>query len=170
MQADVLQNILPADFSPSSRVWIYQGSRSFSEKETAEIDEQLHLFYAHWQSHGAKVKGWAQLLFGQFIVVMADEEATGVSGCSTDGMVRVVKSLERQYSVNFFDRLTLTFLVNGKAQMLPMGQVPYALEKGFLTAETPFFNNVVSTKAELETQWLVPLSGSWLWRKVVPAE
>lgn len=168
MQPDVLQHILPKDFSPASRVWIYQGSRSFSEREAAEIDEQLHLFYAHWDSHGAPVKGWAKLLFGQFIVVMADEGATGVSGCSTDGMVRIIKSLERQYSVNFFDRLTLTFLVNVKAQMLPMGQVAYALEKGFVTPDTPFFNNTILTKAELETAWLVPLKESWLWRKVAP--
>lgn len=169
MDLSALTQIIPSDFSPNSRVWIYQASRSFSEKETAEIDEQLNLFYAHWQSHGAPVKGWAKLLFGQFVVVMADEEATDVGGCSTDGMVRVIKSLERQYSVNFFDRLTLTFLVNGKAQMLPMGQVAYALEKGFVTPDTPFFNNTILTKAELATAWLVPLKDSWLWRKVAPA-
>jgi hypothetical protein len=166
MQTSPVEALLPADFSPNSRVWIYQSSRSFSEKETAEINDQLHLFYAHWDSHGAPVKGWARLLFGQFIVVMADEEATGVSGCSTDSMVRVVKSLERQYSVNFFDRLTLTFLVNGKAQMLPMGQVQYALEKGFVSPDTPFFNNIVGTKAELETSWLVPLKASWLANRI----
>jgi hypothetical protein len=166
MDATSLEEIIPKDFSPESRVWIYQGSRSFSEKEVSEIDDQLHLFYAHWDSHGAPVKGWAKLLFGQFIVVIADEEATGVSGCSTDSMVRVIKSLERQYSVNFFDRLTLTFLVNEKAQMLPMGQVHYALEKGFVTPETPFFNNSVATKAELETEWLVPLKASWLAKRI----
>jgi hypothetical protein len=167
MEYQQLTQILPADFNPSSRVWIYQGSRSFSEKETEEINEQLHMFYAQWTSHGAEVKGWAKLLFGQFIVVLADEEATGVSGCSTDSMVRVIKSLERQYQVNFFDRLTLTFLVNGKAQMLPMNQVAYALEKGFIWEETPFFNNTVGTKAELEANWLQPLKASWLWNRLV---
>ncbi len=166
MQTEELSRILPGDFSPEARVWIYQSSRSFSEKETAEIDEQLHLFYAHWESHGAAVKGWAKLLFGQFIVVLAEEDATGVSGCSTDGMVRVVKSLERQYSVNFFNRLTLTVLVDGRAQMLPMNQVAYALEKGFLSPDTPFFNNTVSTKAELEAEWLTPLKDSWLAKRL----
>lgn len=166
MDVSLLTQIIPTDFSPGSRVWIYQSSRSFSEKETAEIDEQLHLFYAHWDSHGARVKGWAKLLFGQFIVVMADEEATGVSGCSTDGMVRVIKSLERQYSVNFFDRLTLTFLVNDKAQMLPMNQVQYALDKGYLSVDSMLFNNTVQTKEELMHNWLVPLQESWLAKRL----
>jgi len=166
MNVASLTDLLPTDFSPRSRVWIYQSNRSFSDKETAEIDDQLHLFYAHWDSHGAPVKGWARVLFGQFIVVMADEEATGVSGCSTDSMVRVIKSLERQYSVTLFDRLTLTFLVEGRAQMLPMGQVAYALQKGFIAPDTLFFNNAVLTKAELEEDWLVPLKESWLAKRL----
>ena len=157
-----VQDIIPQDFSDNARVWIYQGNRPFSEKEEMEINEQLLQFYSQWLSHGDKVKGWAKLLFRQFVVVMADEEATGVSGCSTDSSVRVIKSLERQYSVNFFDRMTITFLVKERAEMLPYNQVQYALDKGFINEDTPFFNNVVSTKKDLLNSWLVPLKSSWL--------
>ncbi len=165
MQPTDLAALLPTDFHDSSRAWIYQSNRPFSAGEAREIGEQLNQFYAQWDSHGAAVKGWAGLLFGQFIVVLADEEATGVSGCSTDGMVRVVKSLERQYSVQLFDRLTLTFLVEGKAQMLPLSQVSYALEKGFLSPDTPMFDNTVQTKGELLHRWLSPLRATWLGKR-----
>lgn len=157
-----MQDIIPQDFSDNARVRIYQGNRPFSEKEEMEINEQLLQFYSQWLSHGDKVKGWAKLLFRQFVVVMADEEATGVSGCSTDSSVRVIKSLERQYSVNFFDRMTITFLVKEKAEMLPYNQVQYALDKGYINEDTPFFNNVVSNKKDLLNNWLVPLKSSWL--------
>src|SRR4051812_34287103 len=96
-----LKGLIPQDFEDESKVWIYQASRPFIDKEATEINEQLHHFYAHWKAHGDPVKGWAKLLYNQFIVAMADETGTNVSGCSIDGMVRVVKSLERQYSVNF---------------------------------------------------------------------
>lgn len=162
-----LINILPAGFSPSSRTWIYQSNRPFSEEEEIEINEQLRNFYLQWQSHGAEVKGWAKLVFGQFIVVMADEEFSGISGCSTDGMVRVIKSLERQYQVDLFDRLTITFLVDEKPQPLPMQQVKYALEKGYIETDTLLFNNTVDTKEKLESEWLVPLNKSWLWNRIV---
>ncbi|MCB9046234.1 MAG: hypothetical protein H6550_08845 [Chitinophagales bacterium] len=157
-----LQNIIPADFSDDSRVWVYQSSRAFIEREQAEINEQLEQFYTQWQSHGDPVKGWAKLVFGQFIIFMADESSSQVSGCSTDSSVRIVKSIERQYEVNMFDRMMLTFLVNGKAEMLPMNQVQYALDKGYIKHDTPLFSNVVLTKAELMTKWLVPLEKSWL--------
>lgn len=162
MQTEVLQSLIPAEFSDNSRVWIYQSSRPFIDKEEIEINEQLHQFYTQWQSHGDPVKGWAKLLFHQFIVMIADESDIQVSGCSTDSSVRIIKSIERQYSVDMFDRMTLTFLVNDKAQMLPFGQVQYAIDKGYINKDTPFFNNVASSKKELLEGWLVPLHQSWL--------
>ncbi len=154
--------LLPSGFSDDSRVWVYQSSRPLSEKEELEINEQLHHFYTQWQAHGAPVKGWARLLFRRFIVMMADETDVAVSGCSTDSSVRVVKSIERQYDIRLFDRLSITFLVKGQPEALPMGQVQYAIDKGYIGAETLLFNNLVATKKEMEERWLVPLQFSWL--------
>lgn len=161
-----LQNIIPADFANDSRVWVYQSSRAFIDKEETEINEQLEQFYTQWKSHGDPVKGWAKLVFKQFIIFMADETATGVSGCSTDSSVKVVKSIERQYDVNMFDRMVLTFLVNGKSEMLPLNQVQYAIDKGYISHDTPLFNNVVGSKEELMKNWLIPLNESWLSSRV----
>ncbi|MBS1782289.1 MAG: hypothetical protein JSS78_04425 [Bacteroidetes bacterium] len=166
MNAVEISNLLPANFSDSARVWIYQGSRPFIEKEQNEIDEQLHHFYSQWKSHGDEVKSWAKLLFSQFIVVMADLSDDPIGGCSTDGMQRMIKSLERQYEVSFFDRMTLTFLIEGKAQMLPFEQVQYAVDKGYINADTVLFNNIATTKKELIDTWLVPLKNSWLSTRV----
>ena len=166
MHNQELLQLLPQGFSDNTRVWVYQSSRAFIEKEANEINEQLYQFYAQWQSHGDKVNGWAKLLFRQFIVVMADETDIMVSGCSTDSSVRIVKSIERQYDVNFFDRMMLTFLVNSKAEMLPFSQVQYAIDKGYINQDTPVFNNIVTTRKELEDNWLVSIKESWLSGKV----
>ncbi len=162
-----LEEILPTDFSETSRVWIFQSNRPFNEKEEIEINEQLYNFYVQWKSHGDDVKGWAKLLFKQFIVVLADVQPGQMGGCSTDSMTRVIQSFERQYQVNLFDRLSITFLVDGKPQPLPMEQVKYALEKGYIETDTLLFNNLVDSKEKLKNEWLVPLNKSWLWNKVV---
>ncbi|HEU4553761.1 MAG TPA: hypothetical protein VFS25_13050 [Chitinophaga sp.] len=161
-----IKQLLPADFAPDSRVWIYQSNRPFNEREVLEINEQLHQFASQWQSHGTPVKGFGQLFFNQVIVLMADESATGVSGCSTDSSVRVIKSLERQYEVNLFDRLLLGFVVKDHLQLLPMAQVGYAFEKGFINENTLYLNNTVLTKQELEEKWLIPVKNSWVMKKV----
>jgi hypothetical protein len=161
-----IKDAIPENIPDNARVWVYQSSRAFIEKEANEINEQLYQFYTQWQSHGAPVDGWAGLLYRQFIVIIADESNVPVGGCSTDSSVRVIKSIERQYDVNFFDRMMLTFLVKGKAEMLPFGQVQYAIDKGYIDSNTLVFNNVVSDKRELLSKWLIPLKESWLAARV----
>lgn len=130
--------------------------------EALVIEEMLKDFVLHWQSHGTPVKGYANLFYGQFIVLMADESATGVSGCSTDSSVRLIKEIEQRFGVNMFDRLMLAFRIKDNIQMVPMPQLPYALENGFVDGDTLYFNNTVQTKAELKEKWLVPMKDSWL--------
>jgi hypothetical protein len=158
--------LLDGSFHPQSRVWIYQSSRLFSLGEAFDIEDMLKEFAAGWQSHGTPVKGAGYLFFGQFIVLMADETATGVSGCSTDSSVRLIKEIEKRFSVNMFDRTTLAFVVKDKIQMLPMSQLQYASSNGFINGNTLYFNNLVQTKAELESKWIVPVKESWLANKI----
>lgn len=160
------KEIIPADFHDSSRVWIYQSSRLFTISEAFEIEAILKKFASEWQSHGVPVKGYANLFYGQFIILMADETATGVSGCSTDSSVRVIKQIEQQFGVNMFDRQMLAFYIKDKIQLLPLSQLNYAFENGFITADTIYFNNLVATKAALLNNWQVPVKDSWLASRV----
>ncbi|MER3497660.1 MAG: hypothetical protein C4308_02970 [Chitinophagaceae bacterium] len=159
--------LLDGSFHPDSKVWVYQASRLFSLGESLELEVLLKEFTANWQNHGAPVKAAGYLFFGQFIVLMADETVTGVGGCSTDSSVRFIKSLEQKFGVNLFDRTTLAFVVKNKVQLLPMNQVQYAFDNGFLTGETLYFNNVVQTKKELEEAWIVPVKNSWIAKRVL---
>ena len=160
------KHLLDEDFDPGSRVWIYQSSRLFTVSEALQIEEMINQFAQNWLSHGIPVKGAAHLFFGQFVVLIADESATGVSGCSTDSSVRLIKEIEKIFGVNMFDRLALAFIDKDKVQILPMPQLKYAVEQGFITADTLFFNNVVLTKEQLENNWIIPVKDSWLAKKI----
>ena len=160
------RNLLNENFSPDSRVWIYQSSRLFTLNEALAIEELLNDFTAKWLSHGTPVKGAGYLFFGQFIILMADEKATGVSGCSTDSSVRLIKDIEQRFGVNMFDRTALAFIVKEKIQLLPLSQLQYAFDNGFINSDTLYFNNLVQTKEELEKTWIVPVKDSWLSKKI----
>jgi hypothetical protein len=160
------KHLLPADFAPDSRVWIYQSSRMFSLGEAIQIEDLLNHFISGWNSHGTPVKGFGTLFFGQFIILMADEKATGVSGCSTDSSVRLIKEIEQLYKVSMFDRQTLAFVRKDKIELLPLNQLQYAFDNGFLQAETIYINNLVQTKEELKQNWLIPVKESWLAKRI----
>ena len=156
------QELLPPDFAPDSRVWIYQSNRLFSLGEALQIEDLLKNFTENWQSHGTPVKGFGNLFFGQFILLMADENATGVSGCSTDSSVRLIKEMEKLFNVNLLDRQLLAFVVKEKVQLLPLAQLQYSVDNGFISADTLYFNNLAATKEELEKKWMIPVGESWL--------
>ncbi len=163
--------LLDGSFHPGSKIWIYQANRLFKMSEALEIEDLLKEFTAQWQSHGTPVKGAGYLFFGQFIILMADERATGVSGCSTDSSVRLIKDIEQRFAVNMFERTTLAFAIKEKSdsyriQLLPLSQLQYAVDNGFINGDTLYFNNLVETKDALEKEWIIPVKESWLARKV----
>ena len=160
------QHLLPEDFSPNSRVWVYQCNRQLMLSEALNIEPLIEDFCNQWQTHGAKVKAYGNIFFGRFLVLMADESFAAVSGCSTDSSVRFVKSLEQQFQVEFFDRTALAFFSKDKIEVLPMSQLSYAFEHGFIIPETLYFNNVVNTKKALQEDWIIPVKNSWLARRL----
>ncbi len=160
------QEHIPNDFADSSRVWIYQSSRLFFISEALEMEDMLNDFASNWKSHGRPVKGFANLFFGRFIVLMADESATGVSGCSTDSSVHLIKSIEEKYKVQMFDRQSLAFVVKDKIELLPLSQLEYAVENNFINANTLYFNNTVLSKKEMFEKWIIPVKESWLAKRV----
>lgn len=160
------QHILPEGFADSARVWIYQSNRPFTEAEAALVNQQLTAFAQSWLSHGDVVKGFAAVVYNQFIVIMADETETGVSGCSTDGSVKLVKSIEQQFQVDLFNRQQLAFIINDTIELLPLSQLNDAVQEGRINADTLYFNNTVLTKKEWLQNWLVPVKESWLYSRL----
>lgn len=165
MNLDISEYI-PEDFADNSRVWIYQASRPLTMGECLAAEPLLQDFVAKWNTHSNPVKGYANILFGQFIVLMADETTQYVSGCSTDSSVRLVKQIEEKLNVHFFDRQLLAFVAKEKIQLMPLSQLQYAIDHEFISPETLYFNNTVATKEELLTKWIIPVKDSWLNKKI----
>jgi hypothetical protein len=157
---------LPGNFDPQSRVWIYQSSRLFSKSEALDIAPMLANFVAGWQTHGRPVKGFANLLFENFIVIMADESAAGVSGCSTDSSVRLIKQIEEKFQVDLFNRQNLAFIIDDTIQLLPLAKLNEGYENNSFSVDTLYFNNLVATKEQLINEWIIPISKSWLKTKI----
>ena len=156
------KHLLPGSFSGESRVWVYQASRTLTVSEALEAEEMIKDFCEEWRSHGAEVQAYGNLFFGQFLILMADETKAAVSGCSTDSSVRFVKELEKKFNIDFFNRTNLAFWIKDKVQLLPLGQLAYALENNFIGPDTLYFNNTVLNKEQLENNWIIPVKDSWL--------
>ncbi len=156
------QHLIPEDFHPNSKVFIYQSNRLLMMSEALQLEELLENFVRDWESHGAAVKGYANLLFGQFIVFIADDTDAKICGRSIDSVARFAQELEKQFSISLLDRHSLAFVVKDKIQLLPLSQLKYSIENNFISSETLYFNNLVTDKQSFLTNWIIPIKQSWL--------
>jgi hypothetical protein len=160
------KHLLPDNFSPESKVWVYQSSRLFTLSEALEIESLLNKFSSEWRTHGEEVYAYCNLFFGRFVILMADESHAKVGGCSTDSSVRFIKQIGEKFNVDFFNRTNLAFVINNKIQILPMSQLAYALDNYFINPDSLYFNNLVYTMEQLENNWIVPVKNSWIASKI----
>jgi hypothetical protein len=74
--------------------------------------------------------------------------------------------VEEIFKVDMFNRQNLAFIVKEKIQTIPLPQFNYALENGFINADTIYFNNLVANKDALLHNWMIPVKDSWLAKKI----
>ena len=148
----------------SARIWIYQAGRTLSQSEKNTISDTLAAFTHSWVAHGNPLKTSFTILYDQFIVLAADENFNEASGCSIDSSVRVIRQLDEQFSLGLFDRTKIGFLKGEQLEMIPLNELANALAQGRWKHDSMFFNNVIGSKGELKSGWIIPANKTWLKR------
>ncbi len=151
----------------TARVWIYQANRALNTAEIAQISSKLETFTSNWKRHGDDLKASFQLKYNQFIVIAVDENYNDVSGCSIDASVHVMREFEKEFDIDLFNKMNVSFKDGENINTVSLKEFKdYAkLEK--ITNKTIVFNNMISSKAELESAWQVEASESWHARYLV---
>ena len=156
------------DLVPTSRIWIYQSNRRFSEHELAYISNYLNTFCTQWHAHGHPVKSSFQVRYNQFIILLADENFNSTSGCSIDSSVHAMKEIAKETGADLFNGSLVPFLIEGNVEMIEMNKLKDFFSRGVLNHSSLTFNNLVPSKADLDNNWIVPAGNTWLKRYVVP--
>jgi len=156
-----------ASFPMHARTWVYQSSRELSADESTVVNDLSNAFAKEWKAHGQPLKATAAVLYDRFLVMMVEENAAHASGCSIDSSVAFIRSLQTRLNVDFFDRLQLAYInADGEVKLIHVNQLDTAFEQGELTASTTVFNNMVTSREELEHQWRIPLAESWAGKRL----
>ncbi|MEO1712860.1 MAG: hypothetical protein AAFU60_05940 [Bacteroidota bacterium] len=150
----------------TSRVWIYQSNRIFTEAETQRLKVILQQFAEQWTSHNRALRANASLLHDRFIVLLVDESMAGASGCSIDKSVHFMQAIEQEFGVQLFDRMNFAYQQGSEIRTANRDEFVSLYAQGIITDETIVFDNLVKTKGELSSGWQKPLAESWHARMV----
>ena len=154
--------MLPYKEMPSdSRVWVYQSNRAFTDTEIAEIKNKAFAFVEAWTAHGKALRACIEIFYARFVIVFVDEKQALASGCSIDKAFNFIQTLEREFIVKLLDRMLVAYRKEDAIYSCTMPVFQKLIEKNEVNENTIVFNNLVSTKADFESKWEVPLKDSW---------
>lgn len=151
-----------------ARVWVYQNAKEFSVEQIQGVQKAGITFINDWTAHGTSLKASFDILHDRFIVIAVDEKQALASGCSIDKSVHFIKQLEQQFNLNLFDRMQVAYRSGNEIKACHITKLLEELnaqsdignDKNKLS-EVIVFNNMITTKAEFDNKWEVPLKDSW---------
>ena len=152
------------ELADRARIWIYQAERKLSEQEQHEILRSSKAFIAEWAAHGQDLKASAAIEYDQFLIIAADENFNSASGCSIDSSVHFVQGIARKHQIDFFDRMKLGFLLKDEVKLISINNIKDHIGSGDIDSDSLFFQNTITTKGQLDSEWLVKAGESWLKR------
>lgn len=150
------------EFSPQSRVWIYQSDRPFTEEEIIWLNKELEVFVEGWTSHDVRLNGYGKVLEDRFIILMVDETHTSAGGCSIDASMIFMKKLASHLKVDLFNRFLFSYIKDGRIVTHSVSDAASLVHDGDIKEDTIIFNCLVLTKAEFDQNFKTTFANSWL--------
>ena len=87
----------------SARVWVFGAAApvtgAAADTMLAAVDEHL----AQWKAHGVPLVCARDWRGDRFLAIAVDAAATDASGCSIDGLFRVLSQIERELGTTMVD-------------------------------------------------------------------
>ena len=148
--------------APSARVWVFGASASLDgaarELLLKSVDEHL----ANWRAHGVPLLCGRDWRDDRFLAIAVDEAATGASGCSIDGMFRVLATLQSELGASLVGGGTIFWRnADGVVQSGTRSEFVEAIGAGRVTGTTPVFDLTIDTVEKWRTVFERAADSSW---------
>lgn len=155
----VLFSSLPDD----ARVWVFGAVQPIVGRDAERLIDAVETFIHGWAAHGQPVVGGCDWRYDHFLIVSADERASGVSGCSIDSLFRTLKTLEAEIGTTLLDSSPVWYRDSaGHVNAVSRKEFRDLVEADEVDGSTVVFDNTVSTVGQIRGgEWELPLSQSW---------
>ena len=141
------------NFPDNSRIWIYTSNRAVSDSDQQEMAGPIADFLEKWAAHGTQLAAAGAWLNAYQLVIALDESVAGASGCSIDAQTRFMRSIGEEYSIDWFDRLSMIIEENGEVKRVSF----------FELADHPdalLFDSLVQRLGDVRGEWPVAMGKS----------
>ena len=149
------------ELAEDARIWIYPSDTPFKEEDMESVEQRLKDFINQWTVHNKALKASFLLPYRRFVVLAVDTAFNQVSGCSIDSSVRFIQELENEFSKVLLDKMNVTFKQGEYLVYKDLKDFKALVKSKSVSPETIVFNNLITTKSEMDSHWEVPAKESW---------
>jgi hypothetical protein len=155
--------VVPFDSLPdASRVWIFASDRPLAEEGTTALMKRVDEFLTDWKAHGMPLTVGSQLLDDRFLVVAVDQSTAGASGCSIDGLFRVLRALEPEVGASLVGGGRVFYRdLQGKVQSTTRDELPALTAAGAITRDSVVFDTTIIDLGAFRTGFEKRAKDSW---------
>jgi len=147
-----------------ARLWVFAAPRPLEPAEAETLLARVDGFLARWAAHGAPVLGARDLRHARFLLVAADERATGVSGCSIDSLFHALAEVEEALGTELRRTASLVLYRDAEGDVRATDRADFRrlAAAGEVGEDTVVFDNTVATVGDLRAgKWERPFREAW---------
>lgn len=145
-----------------ARVWIFASSRPLTAAEEKQLLEEVDGFLEEWRAHGEPLTSARDWREHRFLSIAVDQRDAHASGCSIDGLYRVLKAAEQRLGTRLLGGGTIHFRApSGEIEALSREDFANAAEHGEITRDTAVFDLTVGLVGEWHSGFEKSAGRSW---------
>lgn len=155
--------VVPFDSLPdSSRVWIFGAASALSADAATALLRDVELYLEGWKAHGNPLTVGSQLREERFLVVAVDQTQEGATGCSIDGLFRVLQGLESTLGTSLVGGGRVYYRDgHGKVAAAERDDVAGLASSGAITKDTVVFDTSLTDLGAFRAKFERPARDSW---------
>jgi hypothetical protein len=163
--------VVPFENLPdASRVWVFGSDKPLTEESTTALLKGVETHLTNWKAHGAPLTVGSQFRDKRFLVVAVDQSTAGATGCSIDGLFRVLQGLETQIGASMVGGGRVFYRGEvGTVQSTTRDQIPALVQSGAITKDTVVFDTSITDLGAFRSGFEKRAKESWI-KDLMPAD
>ncbi|MBX9929189.1 MAG: hypothetical protein K2X99_09780 [Gemmatimonadaceae bacterium] len=145
-----------------ARIWVFAADAPVDDVDAPRLLKAVDSFLRTWKAHGEPLTCAREFRDEHFLVIGVDQSTAGASGCSIDGLFRVLKGIEEGIGASLVDGGRVYFRdVAGLVHGVPRPDWILLAKQGEVRTTTPAFDTTITTAAEYRTRFEGPAGDRW---------
>lgn len=162
--------VVPFETLPdAARVWVFGSDHPLTEAGTAALLKGVDEHLADWKAHGAPLTVSRKWRDGRFLMVAVDQSTAGATGCSIDGLFRVLQQLEREIGASLVGGGRVFYRdSHGTVQSAMRSDLARLAAEGAITKDSVVFDTSLTDLGTWRASFERPAKSSWAAELIAP--